>query len=109
MTALGKDLIRSAREAVAIARGEADPGTYRVHVPSDLDVKAIRERLGMTQQRFAGAFGFPIQTLRDWEQGRSRPDTSARAYLLVIARAPAAVQEALAADHEPARRRARRA
>ncbi|HEX8662518.1 MAG TPA: helix-turn-helix domain-containing protein [Beijerinckiaceae bacterium] len=109
MTRLGDDLIRSAREAVAIARGEADPAAYRVHVPPDIEVKAIRERLGMTQQRFAGAFGFPIQTLRDWEQGRSRPDTSARAYLLVIARAPAAVQEALAADRETTPKRARRA
>jgi putative transcriptional regulator len=95
MTTLGKELIRSAKEAVAIARGEADPATYRVHVPTDIDVKGIREQLGMTQQRFAAAFGFPIQTLRDWEQGRSRPDSSARAYLVVIAHAPVAVQQAL--------------
>ena len=39
--------------------------------------------------------GFPIATLRDWEQGRSRPDTSARAYLTVIEREPKAVERAL--------------
>ena len=106
MTRLGQELIRSAKEAIAIARGEADPATYRVHVPADIDVKAIRKRLGMTQQRFADAFAFPIQTLRDWEQGRSRPDSSARAYLMVIARAPATVQEAL---HDAGAKIARRA
>ena len=106
MTRLGQELIRSAKEAIAIARGEADPATYRVYVPADIDVKAIRKRLGMTQQRFADAFAFPIQTLRDWEQGRSRPDSSARAYLMVIARAPAAVQEAL---HDASAKMARRA
>jgi DNA-binding transcriptional regulator YiaG len=30
----------------------------------------------MTQAQFASAFGFPITHLRDWEQGRARPDTS---------------------------------
>jgi putative transcriptional regulator len=62
-----------------------------------VDVKAIRKRLGMTQERFASTFGFPITTLRDWEQGRARPDTSARAYLIVIAREPEAVERALQA------------
>jgi putative transcriptional regulator len=51
----------------------------------------------MTQERFASTFGFPITTLRDWEQGRARPDTSARAYLIVIAREPEAVERALQA------------
>jgi putative transcriptional regulator len=48
MTKLGKDLIKAANEARAIARGEAKPGTYRVHVPQEIDVKGLREALGMT-------------------------------------------------------------
>jgi putative transcriptional regulator len=102
MTTLGKRLLQAAKEAQAIARGEADPATYRVHVPSDIDVKAIRKSVGMTQQCFARTFGFPLPTLRDWEQGRGRPDTSARAYLLVISRNPEAVKEALQDDFEAA-------
>src|SRR5687767_4270086 len=101
MTALGKRLIRSAHEAVAIARGEADPATYKVFVPSDVDVRAIRRGMKMTQAQFASRFGFPITTLRDWEQDRARPDTSARAYLLVIAREPKAVERALRAAVMP--------
>jgi putative transcriptional regulator len=66
-----------------------------VHVPADVDVKAIRQGLKMSQERFAQAFGFPLGTLRDWEQGRGRPDTAARAYLMVIARIPREVEQAL--------------
>ncbi len=89
------DIAAGLNDAIAIVRNEADPTTYRVHVPVEVDVRAIRKRTGLTQEKFAAAYGFPIQTLRDWEQGRSRPDTSARAYLLVISRAPMVVQQAL--------------
>lgn len=95
MTTLGSRLIQSAQEAVAIAKGEADPATYRVHVPADIDVAAIRKGLGLTQAAFAARYGFPIGTLRDLEQGRARPDASTRAYLMVICREPEAVQRAL--------------
>jgi len=95
MTAFGQGFVEAARQAAAIARGEADPTTYRVHVPADIDVKAIRAGLGLTQAEFAASYGFPIGTLRDLEQGRARPDASTRAYLLVISREPEAVQRAL--------------
>jgi putative transcriptional regulator len=95
MTTLGKRLIQAAEEARAIARGEADPSTYRVHVPADLDVKAIRQGLNLTQAEFSARYGFPLGTLRDWEQGKGKPDTSARAYLLVIKNDPQAVERAL--------------
>ncbi len=90
------DSIRCGLEqAVAFADGQADPQTYRVHVPVEIDVKAIRSRLAMTQQEFAGRFGFSINTLRHWEQGVRQPEGPARAYLLVIDRDPQAVQKAL--------------
>lgn len=97
MTTLGSRLIQSAREAVAIAKGEADPATYRIHVPADIDVAGIRKALGLTQAAFSARYGFPIGTLRDLEQGRAKPDASTRAYLLVISREPEAVQRALEA------------
>lgn len=89
------DIAAGLNDAIAIAQGRAERGTYRVHVPSNLDVRAIRRRAEMTQEAFAAAYGFPLTTLRDWEQGRTRPDTSARAYLLVIAREPKVVERAL--------------
>ncbi len=97
MTKLGKRLIKAADEARAIARGEAGPSTYRVYVPADVDVKAIRQRMKMTQAQFSARYGFPLGTLRDWEQGKGKPDTSARVLLLVISKEPEAVERALQA------------
>lgn len=95
MTAFGEGLVEAAQQALAIARGEADPQTYRVHGPQDFDVKAVREGLGLTQAEFAARFGFPIGTLRDLENRRVRPDASTQAYLTVIRHEPAAVLRAL--------------
>jgi putative transcriptional regulator len=85
------------QEAVAHAEGKADESAYRVHVPRAIDVKAIRAGLDMTQAEFAGRFGFSVNTLRHWEQGSRQPEGPTRAYLLVIERAPEAVQKALQA------------
>lgn len=84
-------------EAIAFARGEGDLSQYKVHIPEDLDVKAIRKKTGLTQQEFAMRFGFNLARLRDLEQKRSRPDSAIRAYLLVIQKNPEAVEKALAA------------
>jgi putative transcriptional regulator len=97
MTSLGKRLIRAAKEARAIVRGEADPSTYEIHIPSELDVRAIRGGLGLTQEEFARRYGFTAARIRDWEQGRSKPGGAQRAYLMVIEREPEAVNRALTA------------
>ena len=52
------------------------------------DVKALRVRLGMTQEQFASTYCLPLGTVRDWEQGRTRPDAPALALLAVIDREP---------------------
>jgi putative transcriptional regulator len=88
---------RGLEEAIAYARGEADLSKYRVHVPKDIDVRAIRKSTGLTQQAFAVRYGFNLARLRDLEQKRTRPDSVVRAYLLVIQKHPEAVEEALAA------------
>lgn len=86
---------RGLEEAIAFAEGTADQNRYGVHIPAEIDVKAIRAKLDMTQEEFAGRFGFSIKTLRHWEQGQRTPEGPARAYLLVIDRDPKAVQKAL--------------
>ncbi|MGD0732962.1 MAG: helix-turn-helix domain-containing protein [Terracidiphilus sp.] len=64
------------------------PGLIRL-----VNVKRLRERLGLTQEEFAATYRIPVGTLRDWEQARKNPDAPARAYLMVIARNPQAVAE----------------
>src|SRR5262245_60082566 len=96
MSKRGKRLIQSAKAALAFARGRADTSKFRIRVPAEIDVKAIRTRLGLTQAQFSARFGFTIHQIRDWEQARSQPHHADRAYLTVIARRPKAVEEALA-------------
>ncbi len=95
MSTVADSIRRGLEQAVSYADGTADKKTYRIHVPEKIDVKAIRAKLNMTQEEFAGRFGFSINTLRHWEQGSRLPEGPTRAYLLVIDRAPQAVQNAL--------------
>ncbi len=57
-------------------------------------VTSLRRALHMTQEQFAAEFGIPLGTLRDWEQGKSVPDATARAYLFSIAGDAKAVSKA---------------
>ena len=96
MSKRGKRPIASAEAAPAPAWDLEDLQKFIAEIPDDIDVKAIRTKLGLTQRRFARCFGFtPIQ-IRTWEQARSSPRQATRAYLMVIARNPRGVQEALA-------------
>lgn len=58
-------------------------------------VRALRKRLGLSQLGFAAAYGIPVGTLRDWEQGRTQPDAAASSYLRVIGNSPEAVRDLL--------------
>ena len=60
-----------------------------------VNVKKLRERLGLTQEDFSAAYRIPLGTLRDWEQRRKYPDAPARAYLMVIVKNPQAVAKML--------------
>ena len=98
MTKVSDGIRRGLKEAIAYSEGKADARAYRVKVPDRIDVKAIRSRLDMTQEEFAGRFGFSVNTLRHWERGSRQPEGATRAYLVVIQRAPRAVQKALRAS-----------
>ncbi|MFN4283144.1 MAG: helix-turn-helix domain-containing protein [Alphaproteobacteria bacterium] len=94
MTKAGQRLLKSVRRARAYARGESDEG-FVVHVPNDIDVKAVRHKLDMTQQQFAARFGFSYDAIRDWETKRRQPERAARILLTVIDYEPAVVVKAL--------------
>ena len=95
-TALGRRLAAAAREAAAHLRGEITLEAYEIAVPEQADVPGLRAKLGLSQARFARAFGLDVATVAAWEQGRRRPDRTARILLAVIAREPEAVRRALA-------------
>ena len=68
---------------------------FKAHVPQEVDVKAIRNRLGMMQAKFSDTFGFSLDAIKHWEGGRRTPEAPARTLLTVIDKNPAAVLTAL--------------
>jgi putative transcriptional regulator len=91
------DMTEAQRHTAAMSDSDAQPLT-----PGDMkrmkrtpQVRIIRRALGLSQEDFSARFRIPLGTLRDWEQSRKEPDAAARAYLIVIARNPKAVSEAL--------------
>jgi putative transcriptional regulator len=93
MSTFGRELIESAKEAVEIAKGKVKPA--RRFDVEPIDVSAIRKRLNLSQVKFAEKFGLSAATVRDWEQGRRSPDSTARTLLMVIDKRPEAVVAAL--------------
>ncbi len=72
------------------------PPEALAHFQRAIDVKAIREKLSLTQAEFAATFHLSLTTVQAWEQGNSHPDPVARTLLRVIDRNPEAVKDALA-------------
>jgi len=92
---VGARIIEGLEEAIAWSKGDSVAvHVTQVQVP-DIDVSEVRHRMGLSQSQFATKFGFPPATLRNWEQGRARPDASTRVLLAVIAKHPESVEDVL--------------
>jgi putative transcriptional regulator len=88
-----EQLVESVRQAGAVRRGGARPSRTFRFAPAD--VKAIRTKLGKSQAEFSLMIGVSVATLRNWEQGRRRPEGPALALLRVVSAAPKTVTRAL--------------
>lgn len=84
---------RGLEEAIAFAEGRSSDAV--VHHMTALDVRTIRQNVGMTQVDFAQAFGISVSTLRHWERGDRSPQGPARVLLTLVARAPDTVLKLL--------------
>lgn len=80
-------------DAISHAKGKGSRA--KVHRPEPVDVKAIREKTGMSQERFCATFGISLGTLRHWEQGLRSPRGAARVLLKVVSNNPKAVIKAI--------------
>ncbi len=82
-------------EALEYSRGNKTRSSeHRVKV-EDIDLKALREKLNITQRQFAELFAVSLSTIRNWEQGRRRPEGPARVLIKIISKDPQAVLNAL--------------
>ena len=79
----------------AIEHAKGKKGQVVVHKPDTINVKAIRAKTGMSQQRFCATFGISLGTLRHWEQGLRSPRGPARVLLKVVDNDPKAVIRAI--------------
>lgn len=83
------ELLESVRQGAAIVKDTAKPA--RSTVFREAEVKRIREQYGLSQDKFAALMGISVATLRNWEQGRRKPEGPSRILLLVAASHPEAI------------------
>ena len=82
-----RSIATAAHNAARAAAGRSDDATY---------ARSVRGRTGLTQTAFAARIGVPVETVRNWEQGKRSPRGPARALLRVLEEAPDAAFAVLA-------------
>jgi len=95
---IGQEIIQGLQEAVDYMDGKpTGVRVTRVQIPNErVDVRAVRQELGLTQQEFADAYGFSVHTLRKWEQGVREPEKPTHILLMLIRDMPELVNQYLA-------------
>jgi putative transcriptional regulator len=88
-------LMEGLQEAVARKRGELPLEAVNVDPMPPARVRQIRKAVAKSTKEFERRFGIPAATMENWEQGRRKPDPTARALLTVIEREPRVVERAL--------------
>ncbi len=84
-----KELMESIRQGKTIMKGKMKPG--RIFKYGDPDVRTIRKKFKLSQDKFAQLLGISVGTVRNWEQGRRKPEGPAKVLLLIAAKHPEAV------------------
>ena len=106
---LFQELLESVKQGAAIMKGDLQPS--RMFEFPETEVHALREKFGLSQDKFASLVGISVGTLRNWEQGRRKPEGPARVLLRVAALHPEALldisREHSATTVQPARRSTR--
>ena len=88
-----KSISKGLKEAISYSKGEKV--TAREFIPQHIDVKKLRERVGMSQPKFAASFGISLGTLRHWERGDRNPQGPALVLLNLLSKDPNKVLEVL--------------
>lgn len=96
MSELFESIKRGLEDAIAHSKGEKS--SVRLFVPEQVDVKKVREKIGLTQNEFAATFGISLGTLRHWERGDRRPHGAALVLLNAANNAPADLLRILQGD-----------
>jgi len=87
------ELLESVKQAGEIRKGKRKPSRHTVI--EEPDVSTIRKNYDMTQQEFSSLLGISVGTLRNWEQGRRKPQGPAKVLLKIAEKRPNAILESL--------------
>ena len=88
-----KSISKGLKEAIEYSKGNTKEA--REFRPKHIDVKKLRERIGMSQPKFAASFGISLGTLRHWERGDRYPQGPALVLLNLLSKDPHTVLEVL--------------
>jgi len=83
---LFQELLESVKQGAAIMKGTMQPS--RSFEFPETEVRSIRQQFGLSQDKFAHLVGISVGTLRNWEQGRRKPEGPARVLLTIAAKHP---------------------
>ncbi len=89
------NVIAGLKETLAYKEGRPVDVRATSITPSDIDVKSIREGLRLSQEEFAKRYEITLSALRNWEQGRRKPEGPARVLLKLIEKKPKVIDKIL--------------
>ncbi len=87
------ELLESVKEGGKILKGKTKPS--RAYHVKDPEVQKLRKKYGLSQDKFAQLIGISVGTLRNWEQGRRKPEGPARVLLTIVERHPEAILDSV--------------
>jgi len=95
MKTLAKEILAGLEDALAYANGDKTRGIETNIAVSKINIKAIRQKTGLSQTGFSQLFAINKRTLQDWEQQRRNPSVAARVILALIDQHPSTVKKTL--------------
>ncbi|MGH7885000.1 MAG: helix-turn-helix domain-containing protein [Thermodesulfobacteriota bacterium] len=95
MTKAGKRIIAGAKQALAYIEGDKTKGRSHKIRETEINVKAIRQALKLTQIAFAEKYAFSLSSVKQWETNKRIPEGPTKAYLKVIEAHPKIVEKTL--------------
>ena len=98
MSELYNSIKQGLEEAINHSCGEQ--GAANIYHPRQVDVKAVRSKTGLSQDRFAATFGISVATLRHWERGDRKPHGPALVLLNAADNDPLGLLKILRASEE---------
>lgn len=88
-----KSISKGLQEAIDYSKGKKV--SVKEFHPIHVDVKELRDRIGMSQRIFAASFGISLGTLRHWERGDRYPQGPALVLLNLLSKDPQTVLNVL--------------